>query len=99
MADDGGVGEQEQRLGDEGEERGQRQAEDLAVLGHVLGSAHPERVVRVRGRPASDPYATSPARAVDNYLSSVDTTGGRCFVDKPTGIARVTTRGTEPVRN
>lgn len=32
VADDRGVGEQEERLGDEGEERRQREPEDLAVL-------------------------------------------------------------------
>ena len=33
VADDGGVGEQEQRLGDQGEEGRDRQPQDLPVLG------------------------------------------------------------------
>jgi hypothetical protein len=42
MSDDRGVGEQEQRLGDQREERGHGQAHDLAVVG--TGEAHPNRL-------------------------------------------------------
>ncbi len=42
VADDGGVGEQEERLGDEGEEGRDRQAHDLAVVG--VGEGHPNRL-------------------------------------------------------
>ena len=42
VADDGGVGEQEERLGDQGQERRDREAQDLAVggAGHGGESSH-----------------------------------------------------------
>ena len=38
VADDGGVGEQEERLGDQGQERRDRQSQDLAVAGRRASS-------------------------------------------------------------
>ena len=47
VADDGGVGEQEQRLGDQREEGRDRQPHDLAVVRRASG--HPDRLAPSNG--------------------------------------------------
>ena len=80
-----GVGEEEQRLGHQREERRHRQPKDLPVHRPVAPAhrLHPSVAGRRAGPPMSSP------ESVENPAGSVDMWHGERFVDKPPGHARV----------
>ena len=78
VADDGGVGEQEQRLGDQRQEGGEGQAQDLAVERVRHRSL---RLVSVRGTNVpADPHGVSPQIPVDNVVDNCGRSASR-YVD------------------
>ena len=94
MADDRGVGEQEQRLGDQGQEGRDGEAQDLAVVGRG-GYAG---AIRVAGRiPRREPRRYRNLCKTRALLWVTSAAGG--FVDKRTRLPRCRNGEQESARN